>query len=53
VGKMDRAIPVSAPITLTMNGPAYAGLAFAAPKDPKRQVAAVFSNLLFQGPTAE
>jgi TolB protein len=53
VGKMGGAIPVSAPITLTMNGPVYVGLAFASPKDLQRQVAAVFSNLLFQGPTAE
>jgi TolB protein len=53
VGKMGGAIPVSAPITLIMNGPVYMGLAFASPNDPKRQVAAIFSNLSFQGPTAE
>lgn len=53
VGKMGGAIPVSAPITLILNGPVYVGLAFASPPDPKRQIAAVFGNLLLQGPTAE
>jgi TolB protein len=45
VGKMGGAIPVSAPITMILNGPVYVGLAFASPNDPKRQVGAVFDNL--------
>ena len=53
VGKMGGAIPVSAPVTVTMNGPVYVGLALGSPNDPKRQVAAVFSNVSVQGPTVE
>jgi len=53
VAKMGGAIPVSAPITVTMNGPVFVGLAVSSPNDPARQVAAVFSNLLLQGPTVQ
>ena len=53
MGKMGGSIPVSAPVTVTMNGPVYVGLALGSPNDPKRQATAVFSNVLIQGLRAE
>jgi TolB protein len=53
VGKTGGSIPVSTPVTVTMNGPVFVGLALSSPNDLKRQVAAVFSNVLVQGPTVE
>ena len=53
VGKAAGPIPVSAPVTVTMNGPVFVGLALSSPNDPTRQAAAVFSNVLVQGPTVE
>ena len=53
VGKMGGFLPSSSPITVTMNGPVYVGLAFASPYDAKQHMAAVFSNVLLQGPTVE
>jgi TolB protein len=45
VGKMGGSIPASAPVTVTMNGPVYVGLAFASPDDTPQRLAAVFSNV--------
>jgi TolB protein len=53
VGKMGGSIPTSTPITVTMNGPVYVGLAFASPDDTQQRLAAVFNNLSLQGPTVE
>ena len=53
VGKMGGSIPTSAPVTVTMNGPVYVGLAFASPDDTQQRLAAVFSNVTLQGPTIE
>jgi len=53
VGKSGGAIPDSTPVTVTMNGPVFVGLALSSPSDSKRQVAAVFSTVLVQGPTVE
>jgi hypothetical protein len=53
VGKVGGPIPVTAPVTVTMNGPVFVGLALSSPTDPKRQVTAVFSNVLVQAPTVE
>jgi len=53
VGKMGGSIPTSQPITVTMNGPVYVGLAFASPDDTPQRLAAVFSNVSFQAPTVE
>jgi len=53
VGKLGGPIPVSTPITVTMNGPVFVGLAVSSPNDPKQQVAAVFNNVLLQGPTVQ
>ena len=53
VGKAGGPIPMSAPITVTMNGPVFVGLALSSPNDPKLQVAAAFSNVFLQGPKVE
>jgi hypothetical protein len=45
-GKMGGPIPLSAPVTVTMNGPVYVGLAVAGPES------AIFSNLYLQAPGA-
>jgi len=46
-GKMGGPIPFSSPITVTMNGPVYVGLAVAS-SDPAAQETAVFSNVYVQ-----
>lgn len=43
-GKMGGPIPMSSPITVTMNGPVYVGLAVAS-SDSAAQETAVFSNV--------
>jgi TolB protein len=53
MGKMGGALPVSAPITVTMNGPVIVGLAFASPDDVKRQASAIFSNVSIGKPMVE
>jgi hypothetical protein len=53
MGKRGGPIPVSAPITVTMNGPVYVGLALASPGDAKRQAVAIFSNVSIQRPAVE
>lgn len=53
VGKMGGSIPTGTPVTVTMNGPVYVGLAFASPDDPRQRLAAVFSNVSLQAPTVE
>ena len=53
VGKRGGMLPASAPITVTMNGPVYVGLAFASPAGPQQQIAGVFSNVLLHAPGAE
>jgi hypothetical protein len=52
-GKVGGPIPVSAPITVTMNGPVIVGLAVASPDDVKRQTTAIFSNVSVGKPMAE
>jgi hypothetical protein len=47
-GKMGGAIPFTSPVTVTMNGPVYVGLAVASP-DPAAQESAVFGNV-YLGP---
>lgn len=53
VGKMGGPIPTSAPVTVTMNGPVYVGLAFASPDDAQQRPAAVFSNVSLHAPGIE
>lgn len=53
VGKMGGSIPTSEPITVTMNGPVYVGLAFASPDDSPRRLGAVFSNVSLQALTVQ
>lgn len=53
MGKMGGPIPVGTPITVTMNGPVFVGLAVSSPNDLKQQVAAIFSNVLVQGRGSE
>ena len=53
VGKSAGPIPVDAPVTVTMNGPVFVGLALGSPNDPKRPAAAIFGNVLVQGTTVE
>jgi TolB protein len=43
-GKMGGSVPLSSPVTVTMNGPVYVGLAVAS-SDPSVQESAVFSNV--------
>jgi hypothetical protein len=45
MGKYGGALPGATPITVTMNGPVYVGLALASPGELKRQVAAIFGNV--------
>jgi hypothetical protein len=45
--KMGGAIPFSSPVTVTMNGPVYVGLAMAS-SDSAAQETAVFSNVYIQ-----
>jgi TolB protein len=47
VGKMGGSIPISSPVTVTMNGPVYVGLAVAS-SDPATEGNAVFSNVRVQ-----
>lgn len=51
MGKTGGPIPFSAPITVTMNGPVYVGVAVASGGD--RQTTAVFNNVAMQGAAAE
>jgi hypothetical protein len=53
VGKSGGPIPVSAPVTVTMNGPVYVGLAVGSLNEPQRQAHAVFGNVSMQGTTVE
>jgi hypothetical protein len=53
MGKIGGPIPQATPITVTMNGPVYVGLALSSPNDPKQQVAAAFSNVLVHSLTAQ
>jgi TolB protein len=53
MGKVGGPIPVSTPVTVTMNGAVFVGLALASPGDPKRQATAIFSNTSVHRPTAE
>jgi hypothetical protein len=53
VGKSAGPIPVTAPVTVTMNGPVFVGLVLSSPNEPNRQVAAVFGNVLVQGATLQ
>jgi hypothetical protein len=46
-GKMGGPIPFSSPVTVTMNGPIYVGLAVAS-SDPAIEENAVFGNVYFQ-----
>jgi hypothetical protein len=48
VGKMGGPIPFSSPVTVTMNGPVYVGLAVAS-SDSATEGNAVFSNVRIQG----
>ena len=52
MGKMGGAIPFSSPVTVTMNGPVYMGLAVAS-SDPAAEGAAVFSNVRVQSLKAQ
>jgi TolB protein len=49
MGKMGGPLPVSAPVTVTMNGPVYVGLAVGSLNEPQRQADAVFGNVSMQG----
>ncbi len=52
MGKMGGPIPFSSPVTVTMNGPVYVGLAVAS-SDPAAEGNALFSNVRVQAPKAQ
>jgi TolB protein len=53
MGKIGGSIPVATPVTVTMSGPVFVGLALASPDDAKRQMGAIFSNVSVQRPAGE
>jgi hypothetical protein len=53
VGKRGGVLPTSAPVTVTMNGPVYVGLAFASPDDADQRLGAIFSYVSLQAPKVE
>jgi TolB protein len=53
MGKRGGPMPVSAPVTVTMNGPVYVGLAVGSLNEPQRQANAVFGNVSIQGTTVD
>lgn len=46
MGKMGGPIPFGGPVTVTMNGPVYVGMAVASGAETDRQATAVFSNVV-------